>query len=86
MAKSNELIPGIEEMVPQNAYEFKEVKPRKKTVEQYDTEGNLIAQYESTAEAERITKIPQKSIQKCSQGRQKTSHGYVWKYGVYPPN
>lgn len=81
--KSNDLIEGIEQMIPQNAYEFKrEVKPRKKTIEQYDMEGNLIARYASTAEAERITKFPQKSIQKCAQGRCKTSHGYVWCYGA----
>lgn len=79
--KSNELIPGIEQMIPQNAYEFKrEVKPQKKTVEQYDKEGNLIAQYESTAEAERKTNIKQRGIQNCSRGECKTYGGYVWRY------
>lgn len=51
----------------------------KKTL-QYDTEGNLIHTYSSTAEAAKVTGFKSKQIQKCARGEARTYHGYVWKY------
>lgn len=81
--KSDRLIDGAEDLIPENAYQFKrDITPRKKTVLQYTRDGKLVAQYESTAEAERKTGISQHSIQNCARGERKTCHGYVWKYGA----
>lgn len=84
VAKSDTLLDGTEELIPKNAYQFKrDVQPRKKQVDQYTKEGEWIASYSSTAEAERITGIPCKSIQHCARGERTSSHGFVWKY--HPP-
>lgn len=52
----------------------------KKTVEQYDKEGNLIAVYNGTREAERVTGISSQSISKVALGQRKTAGGYIWRY------
>ena len=79
--KSNELIPEAEKMVPLNAYSVKrEPKEiRKKTI-QLSKDGTVIAEYESTAEAERMTGIKQHGIQDCARGEKKTYCGFVWRY------
>lgn len=79
--KSNELIPEAEKMVPLNAYSVKrEPKEiRKKTI-QLSKDGTVIAEYESTAEAERMTGIKQRGIQDCARGEKKTYCGFVWRY------
>lgn len=51
----------------------------KKTL-QYDFEGNLIHVYPSTGEAEKVTGIKRKGIQKCARGEAPSYHGYVWRY------
>lgn len=79
--KSDSLIPNAEKLIPKNAYQFKrDVRPRKKKTLQFAKDMTLIAEYESTAEAERVTGIAQKKIQDCARGRHKTSGGYVWRY------
>lgn len=79
--KSDSLLDGSDELIPENAYQFKrDIKPCKKVVYQYERNGTFVAQYESTAEAERITKIKQKGIQNCARGECKSYRGYVWKY------
>lgn len=81
--KGADLIEHAEELIPANAYEFKrEIKWGKKQTEQYTLGGQLIAVYDSTAEAERQTSIPQSSIQNCARGETRTSHGFVWRYRV----
>ena len=81
--KGADLIEHAEELIPTNAYEFKrEIKGVEKQTEQYSLDGRLIAVYPSTAEAERQTSIPQKSIQNCARGETRTSHGFVWRYRV----
>lgn len=52
----------------------------KKTVEQYDKEGNLIAVYNGVREAERVTGINSQSISKVALGQRKTAGGYIWRY------
>lgn len=80
-AKSNDIIEGIEKMVPKNAFEFKrEPKTQKKTVLQYNRDGTLVGEYPSTAEAERQTGIKQKGIQNCARGEIKTYRGFRWVY------
>jgi hypothetical protein len=54
---------------------------RKKVV-MYDTDGNLIAEFDSATEAQRKTGIKQSNISKCCLGRKyfRTAGGYVWKF------
>ena len=47
---------------------------------QYDKQGNLLAEYPSTMEAERQTGVPQSNIIACCKGRYKSAGGYVWRY------
>lgn len=58
------------------------INARKKSVFQYSKAGELIAEYESASQAERITGIKQSNIAKCCMGRKyfKTAGGYIWKF------
>ena len=79
--KSDEILPEAEKYIADNAYELKrDVKPRKKAVEQLTEDGERIAVYESTAEAARETGFKAKGIQKSARKEQKTHRGYVWRY------
>ena len=53
---------------------------RKKKVVQYDLEANLIAQFESVAEASKITGVSKTCISRCCRGERDNSGGYKWKY------
>lgn len=55
-------------------------KNRFKSVQQYDTEGHLIATFKSMNDAERETGIYRNSIKLCCQGKTKTAGGYRWRY------
>ena len=55
-------------------------KAKGKQVKQFTTDGELVAVYESTTEAERKTGFKQRGIQGAARGEQHTSHGYVWSY------
>jgi hypothetical protein len=55
-------------------------KNRSVGVEQYDTEGHLIATFKSMNDAERETGIYRNSIKLCCQGKTKTAKGYRWRY------
>lgn len=55
-------------LVPKNA----------KKVYQLDQEGNVIAEFPSVSEAQKVTKI--NNISNCCLGQYKTAGGYVWKY------
>lgn len=52
----------------------------KKKVYQYDKQGNLVAEYNGTREAERKTGVNSQSISKVALGQRKTAGGFVWKY------
>lgn len=54
--------------------------PSSKPVEQYDLDGNFIAEYESGVEAANALGFRASNIQRCAAGRRKTAHGYRWKY------
>lgn len=51
-----------------------------KPVLQLTKNGELVAEYPSTREAERQTVIDPSSISKCCNGKQNSAGGYVWKY------
>lgn len=79
--KSDEIIPEAKKMIPKNAYEFKrDVKPRKKKTLQFTKDNQFLAEYESTAEAERQTGTKQRGIQKCASGQCKSYGGFIWRY------
>ena len=52
----------------------------KKTVIQYSMNGEFIAEYPSTREAERQTGCNHQNICYCCKGKYKYSGGYIWKY------
>lgn len=79
--KSDALIPEVEKMVPKNAYCVKrEPKPHIRRTLQFSKDNQLLAVYDSTAEAERQTGIRQRGIQNCARGERKSYGGFVWKY------
>ena len=47
---------------------------------QYSKDGELIAEYPSTKEAERHTGCNQGNICKCCKGKLKSAGGFIWKY------
>lgn len=53
---------------------------RKKKICQYDTNGNLIKEYDSQLQAANENNYNQGNISSCLNGRIKTAHGYVWKF------
>lgn len=65
-----------------NAPLLRMIERRRKRVQQYDTHGNLIAEYDSATEAQRQTGIAQSNISKCCLSRPnfKTAGGYIWKF------
>ena len=69
------------QMIPKNAYEFKrDVKPRKKKTLQFTKDNQFLAEYESTAEAERQTGVKQHGIQNCARGEIRSYGGFIWRY------
>ena len=62
-----------------NPREIKEFDQRKK-VTQATKDGQVVAVYESTAEAERQTGLKQRGIQNCARGETKSYAGFVWTY------
>lgn len=55
--------------------------PCSKTIIQMDLDNNIIHVWGSSKEAERELGIDQALIIRCCQGKQKTSHGSLWRYG-----
>lgn len=51
-----------------------------KSVKQYDTEGNLLAEYKSITIASNMSGIKRTAINNCLKGWSKTAGGYIWKY------
>ena len=47
---------------------------------QFSKDGDFIAEYSSTHEAERQTGCNQSNICKCCKGKRKSTGGYIWKY------
>lgn len=53
---------------------------RKKTVMQFDLDGNFLARFNSASEASKTTGILKDCITKCCRGERRSSGGYVWTY------
>lgn len=64
---------GAKKRMGKNAYNAKKVV-------QYDLNNNIMAIFESMADAYRITNTKTQSIYDCCRGRNKTGNGYIWKY------
>lgn len=56
-----------------------------KPVCQYYMDGILVAEYESAAEAMRITGISSSQIGRCCKGYNSSAGGYIWEYKGNPP-
>lgn len=55
---------------------------KRKVVIQMDLEGNILAEYNSVAEASRITGVSNTCISRCCRGERKQSSGYLWRYNL----
>ena len=55
-------------------------KNKSKAVQMFDRQGNLLATFPSTHEAERVTGIDHSHISKCCNGKHKSTGGYIWRY------
>ena len=55
-------------------------KNKSKVVQMFDRQGNLLAAFPSTHEAERVTGIYHSHISKCCNGKIKSAGGYIWRY------
>ena len=47
---------------------------------QFDLEGNLVAEYYGTVEAEKHTGIDNSNIVRCCRGKRRKAGGFIWKY------
>lgn len=55
-------------------------RAKKRAVVQYDTDNNIIMEYMSISEAEKITGVYHNVIIMCCQGKRKTAGGFIWRY------
>lgn len=53
---------------------------KSKAVIQYSKSGDLIAEYGSIKEAQRMTGIADSNIGSCCRGKYKSAGGFIWKY------
>lgn len=53
---------------------------RRKSITQWDLQGNFIAKYESASEASKITGIPDSNIGKCLHKERQTAGDFYWTY------
>jgi len=68
------------------ACKLKTAKPHKPVI-QMDLVGNVIAEFVSTAQASRRTRVAQQNISSVAcNGRRKTAGGYLWKYKLLNNN
>lgn len=55
-------------------------KTRARVVQQIDLDGNIVAEYKSSAEASRVTGISTSLISMAANGKHKTAGGFFWKF------
>lgn len=53
---------------------------RQHRVQQYNKQNDLLGEYLSLKEAEKITKVKYQQISSCCRNKQKSAGGYIWKY------
>lgn len=58
---------------------FGKDNPKSVPVQQFDFDGNFIAEYDSCTEAAKAVNITRSCIGDCLSGRIKSSAGYIWK-------
>ncbi len=58
------------------------VQPRNKPIIQYDKSMNIIAEYESIAQASRITGVFKANITACCNYKAKQASGYIWRFKI----
>lgn len=51
-----------------------------KHIEQYDTSGNFVTEWEAISDASRELQINLSNIAQCCMGKRRTAGGYIWKY------
>ena len=78
ISKSKQENPRI--TTPQMIQKFRDTSTTKKTITQWDLEGNQVDMFESINEASRKLNIRNDGISACLRGKQKTAYGYIWKY------
>lgn len=61
-------------------YPNKKQSPIKKAVLQYDTNGNLIAEFESGFQASKQTNVNYININQCCNGKMAKAGGFIWKF------
>jgi len=55
-------------------------KDKRKCINQLDLNGKLIATFNSTLEAEKITGFSHKAIGRVALGKRRKAYGFIWKY------
>lgn len=63
-----------------HAFDNKLAIPNKKTVLQFDINGNFIQTFDSVTKAAKITKTNINRIILCCKNKAKTTNGFIWKY------
>lgn len=61
-------------------YKKAKFEERKKSVHQYDLDGNLIETFESIQQASKLTKVAAPSICLCCQGKRLSAGKFMWRY------
>lgn len=56
------------------------INANKKEILQINMEGNIVAEYDSISEAERVTGFLVSNISACCSGVSKSSNGFIWMY------
>ena len=59
---------------------FETVIKKWKPIIQMDLNGEFIRKFGSATQAFQETGIDKRQINNCCKGRQKTAHGFIWKY------
>lgn len=61
---------------------YKKIEKKRKSVIQYDLNGNEVTRYNSIQSANKATKILEDAIRKCCNGVRKSAGKFVWKYQI----
>ena len=69
---------GEEETIPKKVEAYKKRKHQKTKIRQYTLDGELVAEYSSMSEAEKITGISHGGISQCCNGLKETFSNYKW--------
>lgn len=69
---------------PEEALEMPRGSWVQKKVNQYSLTGELVGQYASLADMEKVTGFSKKAVHRCLTGRSHTSLGFVWEYEDLP--